>query len=45
MTHLNYSLKTLGRNFKLQRELLKTEMNHDKIDYDNYEDKKDEWLD
>ena len=45
MTHLNYSLKKLGRTFKLQKELLKTEMNHDEIDYNNYKDKKSEWLD
>ena len=45
MTHLNYSLKKLGKTFRLQKELLKTEMNHDEIDYNNYKDKKDEWLD
>ena len=34
MTHINYSLKNLGETFKLQKEfLLKTEMNHDEIDY------------
>ena len=44
MTHLNYSLKKLGRTFKLQRELLKTEMDHDEIDGDNYSDKIKEWL-
>ena len=42
MTHLNSSLKKLGKTFKLQKELLKTEMNHDEIDYNNYKDKKDE---
>ena len=41
MTHLNYSLKKLGKTFKLPKELLKTEMDHDDIDGDNYEDKKD----
>ena len=45
VTHLNYSLKKLGKTFKLQKELLKTEMDHDEIDYTNYKDKKDEWLD
>ena len=40
MTHLSYSLKKLGKTFKLQKELLKTEMNHDEIDYDNDKDKK-----
>ena len=44
MTHLNYSLKKLGKTFKLQKELLKTEMNHDDVDGDNYKDKIDEWL-
>ena len=38
-------MKKLGRTFKLQKELLKTEMNHDEVDGDNYRDKKDEWLD
>ena len=41
MTHLNYSLKKLGKPFKLPKSLLKTEMNHDDIDDDNYKDKKD----
>ena len=45
MTHFNYSLKKLGKTFKLQEELLKREMNHDKVDSYNYKDKKDEWLD
>ena len=45
MSHLNYSLKKLGKTFKLQKELLKTEVNHDEIDCNNYKDKKDEWLD
>ena len=44
MTHLNYSLKKLGKTFKLPKELLKTEMNHDDIDVDNYKNKKDIWL-
>ena len=37
--------KKLGRTFKLQKELLKTEMDQDEIDGDNYKHKKDEWLD
>ena len=45
MTHLNYSLKKLGKTFKLQKELLKIEMDHDEVDGNNYKDKKDEWLD
>ena len=44
MTHLNYSLKKLGKTFKLPKELLKTEMNHDEIDANNYKDEKDIWL-
>ena len=45
MTHLNCSLKKLGRSFKLKKDLLKTEKNHDEVDGDKYKDKKDEWLD
>ena len=44
VTHLNYFLKKLGKTFKLQKELLKTEMDHDEVDGSNYKDKKDEWL-
>ena len=44
MTHLNYCLKKLGRIFKTQKELLKTEVNRDKVDCNNYKDKKHEWL-
>ena len=44
MTHLNYSLKKLGKTFKLPKDFLKTEMNHDEITADNYKDKKDIWL-
>ena len=44
MTHLNNSIKKLGKTLKLPKELLKTEMNHDDIDGDNYKDKKDIWL-
>ena len=44
MTHLNYSLKKLGKTFKLPKELLKIEMNHDGIDENNCRAKKDEWL-
>ena len=44
MTHLIYSLKQLGKTFKIQKELLKTEMNHDEIDGNNYKDKINEWL-
>ena len=45
MTHLNCSLRNLGTTLKLQKEFLKTERNRNEIDYNNYKDKKDEWLD
>ena len=44
MTHSNYSFKKLGKTFKLQKELLRTEMNHDEVDGGNYKSKKNEWL-
>ena len=44
MTHLNYSLEKLGKTFNLPKELIKTEMDHDGIDENNWRDKKDEWL-
>ena len=44
MTHLNYSFKKLGKTFKLQKEILKKEMNHDEIDYNDYNDKVNEWF-
>ena len=45
MTYLNYSLRKLGKTFKLQKEILKTEMNHDEVSSDTWRDKKSEWLD
>ena len=44
MTRLNYSLKSLVKIFKLQKEILKTEMDHDEVDFDKHKDIKDEWL-
>ena len=44
MTDLNYSLKKLGKTFKLPKELLKIEMNHDDINGDIYKGKTDVWL-
>ena len=44
MTHLNYSLKKLGKTFELQKELLKTEINHNEVYSDTWKDKKSEWL-
>ena len=45
MTHLNYLSKKLGKTFRLQEEWLKTEMNQDEVNGNNYNDKKDEWID
>ena len=44
MTHLNYSLKKLRKTFELQKELLKTEINHNEVYSDTWKDKKSEWL-
>ena len=45
MINLIFSLKKLGKTFKLQKVLLKTEMSHDEIYADNWKAKKDEWVD
>ena len=45
MKRLNYSSKKLGKTFKLQKEILKTEMNHDEINEHIWRDKKDVWVD
>ena len=45
MTHFSYSLKKLGKTFKIQKEKLKTEMNHDKTDENNWRDERDERVD
>ena len=44
ITHLYCSLKKVGKTFKLPKELLKTELNRDEIDENNWRDKKDDWL-
>ena len=44
MTHLNYQSEKLSKTFKLQKELLKTKMDHDDVYCDNYKDKIKEWL-
>ena len=44
MTHLYYPLKKLGKTFKLQKEILKTEMNYDEDYSDTWKDKISEWL-
>ena len=38
MTHLTFSLKKLGKTFEIQKDLLKTELNHNEIDDINYKD-------
>ena len=45
LTQVKDSLKKLRKTFKLQKEILKTEMNHDEVYADNWRAKKDEWLD
>ena len=45
MTHSNSPLKNLGKTFKLQKELSKTEMNHDEMDEKSWRGEKDEWVD
>ena len=45
MTHLIYSWKILGKTFKLQKDFLNTEMNHDEIDENNWKGKIDESVD
>ena len=37
-------VKKIGKTFKIQKELLKTEMDHDEVDGNNYRDKINEWL-
>ena len=44
ITHLYSSLKKLGKTFKLQTELLETEMNQDDVNGDNYKNKINELL-
>ena len=45
MTHLNYSLRKLGKTFELQNEILKTEINQDEVYSDTWKDKRSELLD
>ena len=44
MTHLNFSLKKLGKTSKLQKELLKTEMDHKEFYADSWRDGNNEWI-
>ena len=39
MIHLDYSLRKLGKTFKIQKEFPKTEMIHDQIYSDTWKDK------
>ena len=38
MTHLNFSFKKSGKAFKLQKELLKTEINHGEFTSNKWKD-------
>ena len=44
MTHLNFSLKKLRKTFELLKDLLKTEMNHNKVYAECWRDRKHEWM-
>ena len=44
LLHIKDSLKNIGRCYKLQENLLKQELKHDKILEDNWEEKENEWL-
>ena len=41
----NLFVEKIRKDFKLQKEILKTEKNHDEIDENNWSDKKDECVD
>ena len=45
MTHLIYFSKNLGKTFKTQKDLLKTDKNHKEVYSDTWRGKKSEWLD
>ena len=40
MINLIYSIKKLGKTFKLQKEILKTEKNHDEVYSDTWRERK-----
>ena len=42
--HINKSLRKIGESYKLQESLLKKELEHDEINEDTWEAKKNEWL-
>ena len=45
MMHINFALKKLGKTLNLQKEFLKTEMDHNELSADTWRDKKDKRLD
>ena len=45
LTNSIYSFKKVVRTLKLQKELIRTEMNHGEVDGNNYKGEKNEWLD
>ena len=42
--HINQSLRKIGESYKLQKSLLKKELEHDEIYEDTWEEKENEWL-
>ena len=45
MTHLNYSLKKIRKNFQITKRIIeKREMNLDGIDETDWKDKRGDWL-
>ena len=44
MTHLNFSLTKLGKTFKLQKQLLKTDMKPDEFYENTWKTKRENWL-
>ena len=42
--HINQSLKKIGESYKLQKSLLKKELEHDEIYEDTWEVRENEWL-
>ena len=42
--HINQSLKKIGKSYKLQKKLLKKELEHDEIYEDTWEARENEWL-
>ena len=42
--HIQVSLKNIGKSYKLQKSLLKKDLEHDEIYGDTWEDKENEWL-